>query len=245
MLRPSGSITVSRQGAVVEDLDIEGSITVAANNVTIRNVRVTGSTSSALVRPERGVTGTTIEYCEVTVTAEGANGAIGHVGAGTTVRFCEISGFADGIKVESSSLYEDNYIHMAKPAGSAKHLDGIQASGDSDFVIRNNVIEVPVDDGGNSAVFVQAWNGAANSHVRNVTVSNNYLKGGNYTVFLSGGKDSDGSDPASWIHDYYLLDNTFHPDGYRYGSLRVANCAETTISGNVLWGGRPMENACG
>ena len=39
-LTPSGSLTVSKAGTTIEDLDVTGSITVTAANVTIRNVCV-------------------------------------------------------------------------------------------------------------------------------------------------------------------------------------------------------------
>lgn len=242
-LRPSGSVVVSQAGATIKDLDISGGIVVKADNVTIRNVRVTGSSSTALIRIDNGVKGTTIEDCVVNVTSGGANGGIGYLGTGTTVRRCEITGYADGIKAESGGLYEYNYIHMWKPAGSAKHLDGIQGSGDSDYTIRRNVIDQPIASGGNSAIFVQAWYGSGNAHVRNVTVEQNYVRGGNFVVYLEGGKDKDGSDPKSWVHGYRLVDNVFSDSGYRYGLVRVANCAQTTVKGNRLEDGRPV-NVC-
>lgn len=43
-LTPSPGFTVTEAGAVVENLDVSGSICVAADNVTIRNTRVTGGT---------------------------------------------------------------------------------------------------------------------------------------------------------------------------------------------------------
>jgi hypothetical protein len=39
-LTPSGSIRVEQDGAIVEDLDIDGAITILADNVTIRRERV-------------------------------------------------------------------------------------------------------------------------------------------------------------------------------------------------------------
>jgi hypothetical protein len=242
-LKASGSVVADKPGAVVQNLDISGAITVNADNVTIRNVRVAGSSSTALIKIAEGVRNTTIEDCKIEVSSGGANGGIGYLGYDTTVRRCEITGYADGIKAESGGLYEYNYIHMSKPAGSAKHLDGIQGSGDSNYTIRRNVIDSPISAGGNSAIFVQAWWGQGNSHVHDVVVEQNYVSGGNYVVYLEGGKDKDGSNPASWVHDYRLIDNVFGPSGNRYGLLRVANCAETTVQGNTLIGGGTV-NVC-
>ena len=44
-LTPSGPITVTTAGAVVENKDISGSVTIAADNVTLRNNRITATTS--------------------------------------------------------------------------------------------------------------------------------------------------------------------------------------------------------
>jgi hypothetical protein len=46
-LTPSGSITASTAGQVIENKDVTGQITVAAPNVTIRNVRVTATASGS------------------------------------------------------------------------------------------------------------------------------------------------------------------------------------------------------
>ena len=243
-LRNTGSVSVNTPGAVIENLNISGGLVIGADNVTVRNVRVEGSSSTALIRINRDVKNTVIEHCEVIVDSGGANGGIGYLGRNTTVRNCEISGFADGIKVESGGLYENNYIHVSKPDASGKHLDGVQASGDSDYTIRNNVIEAPIDVGGNSAVFVQAWNGYENFHVSNVTVANNYLRGGNYVLFLNGGKDSDGSIEASWVHNYRATGNVFARDGYRFGYIRATNCGQTVTEGNSLDNGTALNGPC-
>jgi hypothetical protein len=244
VLAPSPALVLSTPGEVVENRDVDGTITVNADNVTIRNVRVRGASDTALIAIGRGVRGTIVEHATIEVAEGGANGAIGYLGEGTIVRRCDISGFADGIKVESGGLYELNYIHMAKPDGAAKHLDGIQGSGDTDYTIRSNVIDADVARGGNAAIFVQAWNGARNVDVANVVVSGNYLVGGNFTVYLEGGKDTDGSDPASWVHNFQLTNNTFAPDRYRYGLVRIANCDETVLATNITADGRPLPNPC-
>ena len=241
ILKPSGTVTVTTPGAVIENLDITGNIIIRADNVTIRNVRVTGSSSTAVIRPDRDVRGTTIEHCDVNVGE--ANGGIGYLGYNTTVRNCRITGYADGIKVETGGLYEGNYISMTKPAGSAKHLDGIQASSDRNFTIRHNVIDGNSNRGGNAAVFVQAWNGAINQNIYNINVTENYVSGGNYTIFMEGGKDKDGSDPKQWISDAHMTGNVFIPGTERYGYARIANCTTTTTTGNITSTGQTV-NPC-
>lgn len=250
-LTPSGSITVTTDGAVIEGLDISGTIDVKANNVTVRNVRARGYASTNVIRLHPGFHHLLVEDAEVVALAsptdptKGPVGAIGGNGAKhMTVRRTEVSGYADGIKLENGtpedpSIYELNYVHMSKPAGSAKHLDGMQGSMDSYVTVRHNVIDADIGKGGNAAVFMQAWNGAKCEHIYSNTVHGNYLRGGNYTVYLEGGKDQCGGDTGQWVHDYRLTDNVFE-GGYRYGHVRFGNKAETTISGNVDQDGQPV-----
>jgi len=227
-LRDSGSITVEDEGAVIENVRVDGTITVEANNVTIRNCEVRGFSNVAVIRTVSGITGTRIEHCfiEALPGADGAgpNGGV-QGGKDTYVGYTEIAGYADGIKAEAGSLYEHNYIHMYKPAGSEKHLDGIQGSGDSNYTIRNNVIDQPIADGGNSAIFVQPYNGQRDYAITNITIEGNYLRGGNFTVFLEG----DGL-----LSDITLRNNLWARDGNRYGYARVTNCGAVDAASNLF-----------
>lgn len=250
VLTPSSGFTVTQDGAVVENLDVSGVLTVKANDVTIRNVRVRGYSAVNVIRLYPGYEGLTIEHSVIEALpnpsdpTSGPTGAIGGNGASRmTVRHSEILGFADGIKAEPDSLYERNYIHMTKPAGAAKHLDGVQGSADSRWTVRENVIDADIDRGGNAAVFAQAWNGKNCYAIEDVVVEGNYLRGGNYTVYLQGGKASKGNcgpDEGAWVSGYVLRGNVFE-GGARYGLARIVNRAETLIEGNVDGDGQPLE----
>jgi hypothetical protein len=67
-LTPSGSRTVSTNGAVLNGLDITGTVTVAADNVTIKNSRITatrGGSGTYAVILNNGADNFTIEHTEV------------------------------------------------------------------------------------------------------------------------------------------------------------------------------------
>lgn len=174
-----------------------------------------------------------------------------------TVRHTEITGLeADGIKAEHDSLYEYNYIHMSKRPGSAKHLDGIQGSGDTRWTARYNYIDMRIENGGNFPLFAQAWNGSSCQHITDIEFSYNYIYGGNYGFSFAGGKKdrcSNPSDPAAYITNVRAINNVFLPDedgiwgsgstkGYRYGywSINRVNSSELTLSGNRLLDGTPI-----
>jgi hypothetical protein len=71
-LTPSGSITASTNGQVIDGKDITGSVTIAADNVTIRNSRVftDNSGSTAVININDGADNFTLEDSEV-----GGNGS--------------------------------------------------------------------------------------------------------------------------------------------------------------------------
>jgi hypothetical protein len=225
ILEPSDGLKVTTDGAIIENLDIRGNVVVDANNVTFRNTRFTYDGAAFGIKINDDQQGTTFEHCEINLI--NANAGV-RGGTGRTMRYCEISGHADGVKIHSNELYEYNYIHMAKPDGSGKHLDGMQNSGNgSNVVIRRNVIDVPKDAGGNAAIFTQTNFGP----VDNVLIEQNYLNGGNYTLFIFGEGETT---------DVRVLGNRFGRD-HRYGVRRIT-AFDVQWSGNV-WDdtGQPIE----
>jgi hypothetical protein len=241
-LAPSGSLTVRKDGTVLENLDVRGSITVAADDVTIRNVRVRSNSRAYGINVAQGYGGTLIEHVEVQMGVGGTsgNGAIGgmgdHVrdsakeaGDNVTVRHSYIHGIADGIKAANYGLYEHNYIRMRRAAGSVKHIDGIQASGRTDWTARYNWIDQAYSGGHNSAIFLQSYTGATDTHVYNVVMEKNWVNGGVYTLHFGDGKKA----PGPWLHNIIVRDNIFYRD-YKYG---VFNPRGDVHAGGGVYGG--------
>jgi hypothetical protein len=224
VLKPSGGIKVTKDGTVVENLDIRGNVVIDAQDVTFRNVRVHSTSSAYSFNAYRGTSGVTLEHVEVVI-GNCANAGLS-LRSDATVRYSKITGCGDGIKAGGGGLYEYNYIAVAKSGSSSKHLDGIQGSGASNYTIRNNVINVPPSVGGNSAIFIQAYDGSSDRPISNIRVENNWLDGGNYTVFVHAGK----SGTSGLISDVRVDDNRFGTD-HRYGALTMKSGA--TASGNV------------
>ena len=185
-LTPSGSIIVSTAGAIIEDLDVTGTITVTANNVTIRNSRVIGGPRPIYVRS--GITGLLVEFVTIHMPDEAGGGGAGVSGGGNnTVRYVLVTGRGDGLKAHSGSDYEFNRIRVSKPSGASDHIDGIQGSGSSNYTIRGNYVDVPISTGqdgrvGNQGILIQASTGSNNKLVHDVVVEGNYFDGGGITV---------------------------------------------------------------
>ncbi len=247
-LRRSGSITVTQDGAVIEGLDVDGTITVKADNVTIRNTRVSAGDpatntgpitymgdATRLIFTVSGTRNTLIDHVELD--GRGDSRTMGLVGASVTVRNSDIHGTGDGIKLGAQSVYEHNYIHDLSRNGN-QHSDGMQLTGGSNIVIRNNTIDWTA--GLNSAIMLKA----DFAPIRNVQVVDNFLSGGQFTLEVIGTKEAtnqpghrDTPYPAS---DVVVRGNTFDHD-YHFGHfMRDGNVSALTWESNVWQDGRSV-----
>src|SRR6476620_8553964 len=81
----NGNLVISTPGAVIEGLDIHGTVTINANNVTLKNVKVTAS-DNWVVRVMPGKTGVVVQDSELNGVGTGNDGSSGILGAGTFLR---------------------------------------------------------------------------------------------------------------------------------------------------------------
>ncbi|MFK4578005.1 right-handed parallel beta-helix repeat-containing protein [Bradyrhizobium ottawaense] len=178
-LRPSGKLVVSEAGAVISGLNIQGTVTIEAPNVTLENCKVTSD--SYFIVNIAGVTGAVVQNCEI----NGLGGTSGNVGINGQGRFAgnNIYNVENGINVagsnSGSTVIENNYIHGLKAAGSP-HYDGIQIDGGvSNITIEHNT--VINENGSVSAIMIDNYWGP----ISNISVDNNLLVGGGFTVYNS------------------------------------------------------------
>lgn len=231
-LRQSGSLEVTEDGAVVENLLIvDGDIEVWADDVTIRNVRITSSSEDLLwgILQRSGHSGLVVEDSEI------FGGEGGHVAAGITnhggmitIRRVEIYHVSDAVNTETG-LLADSYLHSpAHVAGD--HNDMVQANGGA---VGGHGLRIV----GNTIINDRSQTGAISlfdnfSAVRDVVIERNFLAGGGYTIY-GGGTREGGSDPT----DIVIRDNVFSreifDDGGFYGP--VAHF-DRSAPGNV-WSG--------
>jgi hypothetical protein len=175
VLTPSGSIRVTTNGAVVEGLDIKGAITVLANDVTIRKVRIASGDYYPIRYFDNDNTGLVVEDSEIAATSGNVTSAIAF--RNYTARRLNVHGSADGFKADENVLIEDCYIHDLSN-GAGEHNDGVQSTGGKGVTIRHNTI------GGASNACVQA--GDENGATQNMTIDCNWLDGGGYTLNIRG-----------------------------------------------------------
>ena len=207
-LEPSDGMRITEDNTVIDGLHVRGSITIDADNVTIRNTLVQTGTSLYPINVANDTTGTLIENVEVD--NEGGTG-IGIFLQGTaTVRKVNVHSAEDGIRIqEDDVLIEDSYIHDLQPYDGGHH-DTIQIRSGDDVTLRGNNLQayVPSLDTPLNAS-LQIGSLAGDDPISNLRVIGNLMNGGNFTI--NGGRSGD-TDSA------YYADNQFGTD-YRYGAV--------------------------
>jgi hypothetical protein len=170
-LQATGSLTITTDGAVVENVDVNGEIRVAAANVTIRNFRannVVHECCGGLVLEDGEIHGEQDPFAD------------GVTGSNYTVRRLDIHNVVDAFKAGTNTIIENSWIHDLNFVnfgdGSWTHNDGVQIMGGSNIVIRNNVFE---RNRGNAAIFIDPDFGV----IDDVVVENNILGGGGFTLY--------------------------------------------------------------
>jgi hypothetical protein len=214
VLKPTGSLRITKAGTVVQNADVRGGISVEAADVVIRNTRVTGSSWGDGLRVRRGsarIERTTVRGFENGVT-----------GDNYTADRVEVTAVAsDGFKIGSNVLIRSSWCHDPKVAPGAHADCGQVQSG-----VRNAVVEgswFDVGRSGNAALFLAPDLGPSSAGP--LVVRDNTLGGGNFTVFCV-----DGNDGEYFIRDITIARNRFLGTA-QYGDLRVN--VPVAISGNV------------
>lgn len=211
-LKPSESLTIEEDGAVVEGLEVTGSVKVLADDVVIRNVRILGTSRTPLKIKGKNLL---VEDTEIDGRGKG-NPVLGS--SDYTLRRVDIHNVVEGPRIDGGNVtIEDSYIHDLVDDGET-HSDVIQALSGENIVIRGNNLQAynaNLDYPANAAFQF----GEERGPVRNCLVENNLMNGGNYTINGGGG----GTDGAECT----FRDNAFQED-YRYG-------VRANLGPNVTW----------
>ncbi|RBP51200.1 right-handed parallel beta-helix repeat-containing protein [Arenicella xantha] len=172
------SVVISEPNAELKDRDINGCVSVAADNVRIRNVRINCAGFYG-IKANSGHSNLLIEDVEIF----GMQSA-GILGSDFTLRRANIhdSG-ADAIKPGSNVIIEASWLHrLGSKAGS--HSDGVQMVSGNNVTIRGNNIDMPHDLSGftnSQCMIIQTNNGPIDS----ILIEDNWLNGGGYCVQIN------------------------------------------------------------
>lgn len=216
-LETSGSVTVTTNGTVIDGLDINGSLTIRANNVVVKNTRIR-SNAFWPVTIGNGASGVVLQ--DIEVDGGGATaGASGIVGPATIVR-ADVHGVENGLVPGSGSVIRASWIHDLASPGSP-HYDGIQIDGDlSGITITGNHVDL-TNRTQTAAVMIDNYYGP----ISGITVVGNLLRGGGYTVYADGQFST-----VDRIVGVIYSGNRLGKGYYGYGLVRNAS---VTWTGNV------------
>jgi hypothetical protein len=210
----SGTYTVRTPGAVVQDLRVDGSIEVAAKNVTLRRVEVVGGSIGNWGGPTC-TTGLRMEQVSV-VAAPGQDtaglGAAISTGGYTADRV-KIDGLPEGFRVGGALdgcgpvTIKSSFVRIEQPTSCGTndwHGDGLQGYQGGALTIRDTVIvfhDSPQCEGTAPFFYPDQDN-------TSVDIDGLVVDGGGYSFRLG---------TRGTVHDLYVVKD------YRYGPLDV-NC---------------------
>lgn len=214
----TGPMTISTAGTIIENKTINGTILVRANNVVIRNCKITHGVWYGIDADGYFVT---VQDCTIIGPGTSAAANAGITGSGIFERN-DISGSENGITLDiGASTVRNNYIHdLESKAGYQGHYDGIAVQGGQNGVLieGNTVMGRDTSD-----VFVKDDFGS----VSNVTINANYFGGNSGWVVVVDNRGGGGN-----ISNVKITNN--HIEHGLYGYTTVEDLSNVTeYSGNV------------
>lgn len=185
--KADGYLQVTGNGANLTGLRIPGTVNVSANNVTLNDISITVGGDSSSTGDSYGVTldntaNVTIENSNI----QGSNLTTGRMGEGIKDVYTDSTGtqvLKNNIQKTDTAiqlyqgLIKGNYIHNLGLI-DGDHVNGITTNGDiGTFDIENNTILNKFNQTDAVGLFQDF------GIVANVTINNNYLAGGGYTIY--------------------------------------------------------------
>lgn len=178
VLRDSGSLDLRTAGQVVSGLNVKGCVIVRANNVVIRNSKITCTSTTFSIRVYEPAINLLVENVEIN--GSGKNSTTVCCGE-YTLRRVNIYNSIDGPRLGNRTNILDSWIHdLTRVTGS--HNDTLQVTGASNMVVRHNRLEpykLSTNDPMNACIMVGSTTAPS---VSNLLFEDNYCNGGNYSI---------------------------------------------------------------
>ncbi len=198
------------------NLRITGQVTLTGlTNVTLINCIIDGNGSGWAVRCDYA-SNITIQNCEIFNVSSATVYGHGFKAINNTV----YQSGGDGFKPLADCVIQGNYITQLGWNEPDAHADGVQIRGGSNIKIVGNYFDMPTDVANtksNSSLFLQL-------DVKDVTFSNNWLRGGNYNLHVF-------SDLAGGNQTIDILNNVYYAKSAQFG---FAQCGDGVVmSGNL------------
>jgi len=227
-LKPSGTITVTQAGTVIDGLDISGCIMVKAANVVVKNTRIRtteacGGEGSAVWT---GFDNASVTLQDVEIDGLGHSWGNGVCCTGLTLRRVNIHDIGQaGVHFTDNLDMRDSWVHNLVYS-SGDHTDTVLTNGAmSNAVISHNNLENPYTQTSVIALFEDF------GRIDNVLVENNLLSGAGYSVY-AGGDTSVGHSNIRFQNNRFT--KKFYPTGGKYGPV-------TALDSSITWTGNVMD----
>jgi hypothetical protein len=258
-LTASGSLTITTAGTVIDGRNITGGVTVSANNVTIRNSRITvngagcGPTNSC-GNSAISVTGpytATISNVELTANSPTTveHGVRNANGGTINLDHVYQHGNIDSLCYCGHATVRDTYsiIHLSI---ANNHLENLYTDGDTLTVTHNTLLNPEPQTG---TIFANTANGNGGPCSNHLNISNNLLAGGGWMIYPCGNASSAGSSTVSitgnrfarcgggaqvqgsggtWVCPHGADTFGYYPNGGSFG-LIAHSFSNTVWTGNV------------
>ena len=227
LTRHDGDIVVTKDGTVLDSLDVHGFVIVKAANVTIRRSVLRGGDATGniglVTTSGSNVRGLVVEDSDL-YPAHPSVWIDGVKGNNFTARRLDIRGTTDNIKVYGDNVViVDSYLHDSvhyatdpNQGGGPSHNDGVQVLGGRNITITGNNIS----GAGNAALQVTQDYSA----VSGLSFTRNVVDGGACTVNIA-------KKPRNGIA-VTVADNSFGPNRVYGGCGIVASTTATSVSGS-------------
>jgi hypothetical protein len=228
----SGDLVITTPGTVLQNVDLDGYVTIKADNVTIKNSILRGgataTTGRALVISWNNaknlvITDTTLVPRNPSAWVDGISGK------DMTIQRVDISGTVDAVKVIGSNVsVTDSVLHDALYMSSGvtyqsdgtTHNDGVQVEGGGNITISGNTI-----NGFHNAAIMVTQNAAL---ITGITINNNTLSLGGCTINMSE-KSKGPLGGVSVTSNKFGVNNT----GSRACPMLIPATTPATITGNT------------
>ena len=227
-----GYLEVSGNGANLTGLKVNGNIDVSANNVTINDVKINCGGDGSMGISLRHTSNVTIENSNINGLNTGSNRLMVGIkdiygdGTGTVVQNDNISKTSTAVQIYAGTI-ENNYIHQPGMT-TGDHINGVTTNGDDQpLLIQHNTILNNFGQTDAIGLFQDF------STVSNVTINNNFLAGGGYTIY--GGMGTYGK-TSNIVVTNNTISTMYHPQGGYYGAVAAF---DSTAPGNV-WSGNTL-----
>ena len=224
-----GYLEVSGNGANLTGLKVNGNIDVSANNVTINDVKVNCGGDGSMGISLRHTSNVTIENSNINGLNTTSNRLMVGIkdiygdATGTVVQNDNITKTSTAVQIYAGTI-ENNYIHEPGMA-TGDHINGVTTNGDDQpLLIQHNTILNNFAQTDAIGLFQDF------STVSNVTINDNFLAGGGYTIY--GGTGTYGQ-TSNIVVTNNTISTMYYPQGGYYGPVAAF---DSTAPGNV-WSG--------